>query len=149
MCSPVSLQLVTPGEPLSAEHPVADEGSLSAVPAKVGPEVRRLPVHLATTSNVAYMLLLLPHTRTPARHEGMKGEPPRSQQIWTFWRSSPDLPPDSLQLGQVQATLRSLLPSLCISMSPSPIMFRLLRSLGFSVESPLSCHSSESGSSLM
>lgn len=59
------------------------------------------------------------------------------------------LPPDSLQLGQVQATLRSLLPSLCISMSPSPIMFKLLRSLGFSVESPLSCHSSESGSSLI
>lgn len=79
VCSPVSLQLITPGESLSAEHPVADEGSLSAVPAKVGPEVRRLPVHLATASNVAYMLLLLPHTRTPVKHEGMKGEPPCSQ----------------------------------------------------------------------
>lgn len=76
VCSPVSLQLVAPGESLSAEHPVADEGSLSAVPAKVGPQVRRLPVHLATASNVAYMLLLLPHTRTPVKHEGMEGEPP-------------------------------------------------------------------------
>lgn len=61
------------------------------------------------------------------------------------------LPPDSLQLGQVQATLRSLLPSpLGVSMSSSPIWTRrLFRSLGFSVESPLSCHSSESGSSFI
>lgn len=61
------------------------------------------------------------------------------------------LPPDSLQLGQVQATLRSLFPSpLGVSMSSSPIWTRrLFRSLGFSVESPLSCHSSESGSSFI
>lgn len=61
MCPPVSLQLVAPSEPLPAEHPVADEGSLSAVPAQVGSQVRRLPVNLAAAGDVAYMLLLLPH----------------------------------------------------------------------------------------
>lgn len=61
MCPPVSLQLVAPGEPLPTEHPVADEGSLSAVPAQVGSEVRRLAVNLAAAGNVAYVLLLLPH----------------------------------------------------------------------------------------
>lgn len=78
MCPPVSLELVTPGESLSAEHPVADKGSLSAVPAKVGSEVRCLSVHLATASNVAYMLLLLPHTRTSVKPRKLKGEHLRS-----------------------------------------------------------------------
>lgn len=78
MCPPVSLELVTPGESLSAEHPVADEGSLSAVPTKVGAEVRRLSIHLATASNVAYVLLLLPHTRTSVQHRRPKGERLRS-----------------------------------------------------------------------
>lgn len=65
--------------------------------------------------------------------------------------SDAHLPPDSLQLGQVQATLRSRLPSPpAVSMSSSPMgTRRLFRSLGFSVESPLSCHSSESGSSFI
>lgn len=79
VCSPVSLQLITPGESLSAEHPVADEGSLSAVPAKVGSEVRGLPVHFATASNVANMLLLLTHTRTSVKHSEMKDELPCSR----------------------------------------------------------------------
>lgn len=61
MCPPVSLQLVAPGEPLPAEHPVADEGSLSTVPAQVSSEVRRLPVNLPAAGDVADMLLLLPH----------------------------------------------------------------------------------------
>lgn len=69
VCPPVSLELVAPGESLPAEHPVADEGSLSTVPAEVGSQVRRLSVHLATASDVAYMLLLLPHSRTSAEVE--------------------------------------------------------------------------------
>lgn len=39
MCPPVSLQLVTPGEPFPTEHPVADKGSLAAVPAQVSSEM--------------------------------------------------------------------------------------------------------------
>lgn len=64
VCPPVSLQLVAPGEPLSAEHPVADEGSLSTMPAQVSSEVGRLPVDLPTASDVADVLLFLPHART-------------------------------------------------------------------------------------
>lgn len=60
VCPPVSLQLVAPSEPLPAEHPVADEWSLSAVPAQVSPEMRRLPINLPAASDVADMLLLLP-----------------------------------------------------------------------------------------
>lgn len=63
VCPPVSLQLVAPGEPLPTEHPVADEGSLSAVPAQVSSEMRRLPVNLPAAHDVADMLLLLPHAR--------------------------------------------------------------------------------------
>lgn len=59
MCSPVSLQLVTPGEPLATEDPVTDEGPLAGVPAQVGPQVGRLAVHLPTALHVAYVLLLL------------------------------------------------------------------------------------------
>ena len=59
------------------------------------------------------------------------------------------LPPPSLQLGHVQATRRSLFPSWC-GWSPSSsttCTLKCVRSLVFSVESPLSCHSSGSGSS--
>lgn len=72
VCPPVSLELVAPGESLPAEHPVADKGSLSAVPAEVGSQVRRLPVHLPTASDVAYMLLLLPHSRTSVSHRRLE-----------------------------------------------------------------------------
>lgn len=61
VCPPVSLQLVTPGEPLPTEHPVADKRSLSAVPAQVSSQVRRLPVDLSTVGDVADVLLLLAH----------------------------------------------------------------------------------------
>lgn len=81
VCPPVSLELVAPGESLPAEHPVADKGSLTAVPAEVGSQVRRLSVHLATASDVAYMLLLLPHSRTSARQRRLKGEHLRTQSI--------------------------------------------------------------------
>lgn len=59
---PVSLQLIAPGESLPTEHPVADEGSLAAVPAQVSSEVGCLPVNLAAAGDVADVLLLLPHT---------------------------------------------------------------------------------------
>lgn len=60
------------------------------------------------------------------------------------------LPPDSLQLGQVHATLRSLLPSWPIWSSSSTILPRRWdRSLVFRVESVLSCQSPESGSSFI
>lgn len=61
VCPPVSLQLVAPGEPLPAEHPVADEGPLPAVPAQVSSEMRRLPVNFPAAGDVADVLLLLPH----------------------------------------------------------------------------------------
>lgn len=59
------------------------------------------------------------------------------------------LPPPSLQLGQVQATLRSLFPSWCCwsPSSSTTCTLKCVRSLVFKVESPLSCHSSGSGSS--
>lgn len=59
------------------------------------------------------------------------------------------LPPPSLQLGQVQATLRSLFPSWCCwsPSSSTTCTLKCVRSLVFNVESPLSCHSSGSGSS--
>lgn len=37
VCSPVSLQLVAPGEPLATEDPVTDKRPLTGVPAQVGP----------------------------------------------------------------------------------------------------------------
>ena len=49
----VPLQLVGPGEALAAEKPVADEGSLASVPAKVRLQVARLSVHLAAPRDVA------------------------------------------------------------------------------------------------
>lgn len=60
------------------------------------------------------------------------------------------LPPDSLQLGQVQATLRSLLPSWpSWSSSSTNLTRRWDKSLVFRVESVLSCQSPESGSSFI
>lgn len=62
----------------------------------------------------------------------------------------PYLPPDSLQLGQVHATLRSLLPSWpSWSSSSTSLTRRWDRSLVFKVESVLSCQSPVSGSSLI
>lgn len=63
---PVSLQLVAPGEALPAEHPVADEGPLTTVPAQVGPQVGRLSVNFAAADDVTYVLLLLPQAGTSA-----------------------------------------------------------------------------------
>ena len=62
VCPPVSLQLVAPGESLPAVHPVADEGSLSAVPAQVSSQMRRLPVDFPAAGDMADVLLLLPHS---------------------------------------------------------------------------------------
>lgn len=60
------------------------------------------------------------------------------------------LPPDSLQLGQVHATLRSLLPSWPNwSSSSTSLTRRCDRSLVFRVESVLSCQSPASGSSFI
>lgn len=59
VCSSVSLQLITPGKPLSTEDPVADERPLAGVPAQVSPQVRRLAVNFTTTLHVADVLLLL------------------------------------------------------------------------------------------
>lgn len=60
------------------------------------------------------------------------------------------LPPDSLQLGQVHATLRSLLPSWPNwSSSSTSLTWRWDRSLVFRVESVLNCQSPESGSSFI
>ena len=68
----------------------------------------------------------------------------------TFPARLTHLPPDSLQLGQVQATLRSLLPSWPSGSSSSTSRtWRWDRSLVFSVESVPSCQSSESGSSFI
>lgn len=57
--SPVSLQLVAPGEPLAAEDPVTDERPLAGVPAQMGPQVGRLAVHLPAALHVADVLFLL------------------------------------------------------------------------------------------
>lgn len=55
----MSLQLVTPGEPLATEDPVADERPLAGVPAQVGPQMGRLAVHLPAALHVADVLFLL------------------------------------------------------------------------------------------
>ena len=55
----VSLELVGPREALPAERPGAVEGPLPRVPAKVGPEVGRLPVDLPAVRVVADVPLLL------------------------------------------------------------------------------------------
>lgn len=69
MCSSVSLQLVTPGEPLATEDPVTDKGPLAGVPAQVGPQVGRLAVHLPTALHMADVLFLLCGVAVvPAKH---------------------------------------------------------------------------------
>lgn len=69
-----------------------------------------------------------------------------NKKVWFMYAY---LPPPSLQLGQVQATLRSLFPSWCCwsPSSSTTCTLKCVRSLVFNVESPLSCHSSGSGSS--
>lgn len=65
----MSLQLVTPGEPLATKDPVTDEWPLASVPAQVGPQVGRLSVHLPTALHMADVLLLLCGvTAVPATH---------------------------------------------------------------------------------
>lgn len=59
VCSPVSLQLVAPGEPLATEDPVTHKRSLAGVPAQVGSQVGGLAVHLPAALHVTYVLLLL------------------------------------------------------------------------------------------
>lgn len=116
----VALQLIAAGESLATVAPGADEGPLPRVPAQVGTQVRCLPINLSTTWDVANMLLFLAHTRAP-EHMHTRNQPPHSavsphfifksraitpMQVRAFY-----LPPASLQLGQVQATLRNLFPS--------------------------------------
>lgn len=54
----VPLQLIGPGEPLTAVHPRADEGPFTRVPPKMGPQVGRFAVHLVASADVADVLLL-------------------------------------------------------------------------------------------
>lgn len=54
----VSLELVTPGEPLPTEEPVADKGPLAGVQAHVSPQQGRLAEGLAAVGDVAHVLLL-------------------------------------------------------------------------------------------
>lgn len=79
VCPPVSLKLVAPGEPLAAVHPVANEGPLSAVPAQVSSQVRRLAVDLPAAGDVADVLLLLAHAGAPVRKR-------RDRKHWGFLR---------------------------------------------------------------
>lgn len=163
MCSPVSLQLIAPREPLPTEHPGADEGPLPRVPAQMRSQVGCLPVHLPTARNVTDVLLLFPHvgsskkTQTNALALTRLSSFQRGAHIRLYVQCRvpalqlPHLPPASLQLGQVQATLRSRLPSWpsCSSSSSTSRTRRWDRSLVFSVESLPSCQSSESGSSFI
>lgn len=59
MSSQMPLQLVGPREPLPAEQPVADKRPLARVPAQMGLQVGRLPVHFATAGNVTGVDVLL------------------------------------------------------------------------------------------
>lgn len=52
----VPLQLVRAREALSAKEPLANEGPLAGVPAQVGSQVGRLPVHLVAARYVADVL---------------------------------------------------------------------------------------------
>lgn len=64
--APVALQLVRPRELLAAERPAADERPLARVPPQVGPQVRRLAVHLAAARDMADVLALPRHVAVPA-----------------------------------------------------------------------------------
>lgn len=153
VCPPVSLQLVTACEPLATQHPAAHKRPLPRMPAQVCSQVGSLSVHFPTAGDVADVLLLLPCAGSSVRNKSG---------MWGSCCLFPDeggehvppglthLPPDSLQLGQVHATLRSLLPSWPIWSSSSTILPRRCdRSLVFRVESVLSCQSPESGSSFI
>lgn len=124
------------------------------MPAQVCAQVGSLSVHFPTASDVANVLLLLPCAGSSVINKwGMWGS--------CFWfplqmrevKAPPGLthlPPDSLQLGQVHATLRSLLPSWPIwSSSSTNLPRRWDKSLVLRVESVLSCQSPESGSSFI
>lgn len=56
----VPLELVRAREALPAEHPAADERTLTCVPPQVRLQVRRLAVHLPAARHVAHVLLSLP-----------------------------------------------------------------------------------------
>ena len=60
VCSQVSLELVRPGEPLAAEQPVADKGTLSRVPPEMGFQVGGLAVDLAAAGDVTAVDVSLP-----------------------------------------------------------------------------------------
>lgn len=55
----MSLQLIGPRETFPTEQPAAHEWPFATVPPKMGAQMRRFAVDLATTGNVANMLLLL------------------------------------------------------------------------------------------
>ncbi len=75
VCSPVSLQLVASGEPLSTEDPVTYERPLTSVPAQVGPQVGCLAIHLPTALHMADVLLLLCGVSAiPATHIRVRSE---------------------------------------------------------------------------
>ena len=67
----VALELIGPGEALAAEKPVADEGSLPSVPAKVRLQVARLPVHLAAPRDVAVVQIPFSYLR-PGRSKSLR-----------------------------------------------------------------------------
>lgn len=69
----VPLQLVTPGEPLPTEEPVADKGPLAGVQAHVGPQQGCLPESLATVGDMAHVLLLALLSRPGNWVEGRSG----------------------------------------------------------------------------
>lgn len=49
----VPLELIGAGEPLTAEEPIANEGSLPRVPAQVSLQMRRLAVYFAAAGDMA------------------------------------------------------------------------------------------------
>lgn len=56
--SPVSLQLVTPGESLTTKHPVAHKRSFSSMPAEMRSQMRCFAINFTTPFNVTDVLLL-------------------------------------------------------------------------------------------
>lgn len=151
--SSMSLEFITPCEPLSTEEPVADKGSLASVQADMGPKQRCLPESLSTVWDVAHVLLLalLPRPEVQSGGEEVgrgKGEKPwevrlRLVPLSDLWngcgfgpRQAHYLFSPSLQLGHVQAMRRRFSPgwasparacSICswIWVGLSPLMVRL------------------------
>lgn len=158
VCSPVSLQLIAAREPLPTEHPAANKRSLPWMPAQVCSQVWSFSIYFPAACNVADVLLLLPCAGSSEKN---RYEELGSWYVYFLCKSIQSvkiqvpvrlthLPPDSLQLGQVHATLRSLLPSWPNwSSSSTSLTWRWDRSLVFRVESVLSCQSPESGSSFI